>query len=384
MLALLTIGSGCTAGTRAEEPRASAAAEARAARFQVALDSLRAELGVVGATAAYALADGTVQSFGSGWADAEARIAMTPGSRLLSGSIGKTFVAAVALDLAQEGRLDLDDRVAKWLGDEPWYARLPNGERITLRHLLSHSAGLADHVYEPAFQVMVTASLERGEHSAADALGPVDLIALVCDQKPLFAPGEGFSYTDTGYLVAGLVLERAAGAPYYAELERRFLDPLGLDHTSPSNRRRLDGLAVGYLHQRRGRPARSVDGKGELVFDPALEWTGGGLVTTAGDLVRWATALYEGEAIEGDYLDDLLHSGYRGADANARYGLGVFLYDTPHGRAWGHPGWFPGYNSTLRYYPEHRIAVALQLNRDFYADRSALADRLLSAILDAD
>ncbi len=370
------------------EARAEPRTEQRARRFQRALDELREEHGFVGATAAYSLQGGEVRAFATGMADLERGLAMTPHTRLLSGSIGKTFVAAVALDLEREGKLDLDDPVAHWLGQERWYARLPNGRAITVRQLLSHSAGLPDHVYEEEFQLAVA---EMGSLALTDPeryLGPVEAISFVLDREPLFAPGEGFSYTDTGFLLAGLVIERAAGSTYYEELQRRFLDPLGLDETSPSNQRKLEGLAVGYLQGSDpvgpgGRPpSRIVDREGALWIHPAIEWTGGGLVTTSRDLVVWARELYEGRAIEGGYLESLLESGYRGAEAEARYGLGVFLYDTPLGPAYGHPGWFPGYNSWVRYYPELGIALAMQVNRDYGVDRSDFAEPLMAALID--
>lgn len=397
-LALLAALTGCAPGApgflgRVESARSGETAqpgdEARAQRFRATLDALREEYAFAGATAAYALADGSVRSFATGLADVEAGIPMRPDSRLLSGSIGKTFVAALALDLERRGRLDLDDLVADWLGDEPWYRRLPNASTITLRQLLTHSAGLADHVYEPVFQQAVGILLRGMDPDPDRTFAPRQLVALILDREPLFPPGQGFSYTDTGYLVAGLVLEKAAGAPYYEELKRRLLDPLGLHLTSPSNRRHLDGLAVGYLHWRGegGRVERVVEADGDLIFNPALEWTGGGLVTCSSDLVRWAKALYEGRALpeegnERDYLPELLESGYRGADASARYGLGVFLYDTPFGPAWGHSGWFPGYNSLMRYYPEHGVALAMQVNRDFGTDRIDFAQRLAAAIME--
>ena len=119
--------------------------------LQVVLDSLRQADGFPGATAAVALADGRVVGIATGLADRERRTAMTPDTRMFAASIGKMFVAATAVSLAHEGKLDLDAPIARYLGDEPWFSRLGGGSIITLRMLLSHSAGIRNHVGDPRF-----------------------------------------------------------------------------------------------------------------------------------------------------------------------------------------------------------------------------------------
>ncbi len=119
-------------------------------------------------------------------------------------------------------------------------------------------------------------------------------------------------------------------------------------------------------------------------YNPATEWTGGGLYSNPQDLVRWAKLLYEGRAIEGDYVHELLHSGYRGADATAVYGLGAYQYQTSFGAAYGHGGWIPGYNSAMRYFPVERFALAFQINRSYDNDLPAIVDRLAGAYLGVD
>ena len=363
-----------------------ASIDAMSARFQIALDELHREFGFPGATAAFGLDDGTVRGFAVGLADVENVVPMTADSRIMSASIGKTFVAATALALAHERKLTLDDRLEQWLGDEAWYERLPNGNDITLRQLLSHSAGIIDHVFDPDFRArMREMRTERpGRPIDRDAyLRPLELIEFALDKEPLFPAGRGYSYTDTGYLLVGLVIERAAGATYYEEVQRRFIEPLGLTLTEPSNRRQLAGLAAGYLEPDNAftLPEKMLDANGALVFNPAGEWTGGGLITNSKDLVRWALALYGGSAIEGDYLGELLESGYRGEDAEADYGLAVYVESWEVGLAYGHGGWFPGYNGYMRYFPDLGLAIALQINRSFDNDRRLFAERLLAALL---
>lgn len=115
---------------------------------------------------------------------------MTPASRLLAGSVGKTFGAALLLQLAQEGTLHLDDRVDRWLGSETWFKRLPNASTTTIRELLNHTSGVPDHVFTASFG---WAMLERwATGRGAVAFTPLDLIAFVLDRDPLAPAGSEF------------------------------------------------------------------------------------------------------------------------------------------------------------------------------------------------
>jgi len=359
-----------------------------AAQAQAVLDSLRAADGSPGATAAIVMPDGTLHAMATGWADREDSIRMTPDTRMLSGSTGKSFAAAVVLALAQEGRLDLDAPLARWIGDRPWFDRLPNADALTLRHLLRHQSGLTDHIHDPDF---AEAMQQKMEVEGADAaLAPEDLVPFVLDTEPLFPAGAGYHYSDTNYILAGLAVEAVTDSAYYDVLQRRLLDPLDLTLTAPADRRDPPKLAAGYIEGEApfGLPPK-VTRDGALVYNPATEWTGGGLVTNPQDLARWAKALYAGEALPGDYLDDLLDAVPKDSTQQARfgpgvrYGLGVTIRSTELGTAYGHRGWTPGYLSIFEYYPDHAIAVALQVNALGPYDLTDYAVRLARAARDA-
>lgn len=355
-------------------------------RFQAELQRLRADAGFPGATAAFVLGDGGHATFAIGQADVERGIPMTPDARMLSGSTGKSFVAATALALALEGRLDLDKPIAVWLGSEPWFAHLPNGPHITLRMLLRHQSGLPDHVHSPRFAAALRTKVQTEGLDAT--LGPLELVALILDTPPLFAAGQGYTYSDTNYILAGLIIERASGKSYYQELRQRFLSPLGLRLTTPADRRRLPGLVPGYIRGKApfGLPHKIMGDDGALLFNPATEWTGGGLVTNPADLVLWAKTLYEGKAMPGAYLRDLLAAVPKDAaqqaryGASVRYGLGVTLRKSRLGTAYGHRGWAPGYQSGFEYYPAYRMAVALQINQLGGHDMARYVERLADVL----
>jgi len=331
--------------------------------FQQTLDALRNRHGFPGATAAYVWTDGTSGTAATGLADVEAGRPMTPGSRMLAASIGKTFVGATAAALAHEGAVDLDAPIARWLADRPWFAQLPNHEHITLRHLLTHRSGLPDHVHLDTF----AAEVSRRWHMPGPAFTPDALVQFVLNEPPLFDAGNGWAYTDTGFILVGLIIEEATGLDYYDIIQERFLTPLNLNRTSPSNRRDLPDLAAGYAAKNAlGFPRKTTDSDGVLTWDPSLEWTGGGLVSTSKDLARWGAALFGGTALPETALDVVMSSSPIDPDRpGIHYGMGVAIYrSTPSGPVFGHGGWIPGYTSSLRYYDDHGVAIAFQINTD--------------------
>lgn len=335
-----------------------------------------------GATVAYVLPDGSVGDAAVGLADAEAGKAMTPNIRMLAASVGKTFVGALVLSLESEGVLNRSDLVSEYLGDEDWFDALPNASTITVGHLLTHSAGLPDHVHlEGVAQRMLAAG-------ASGDVQPEDAIAFILGRKPLFDAGRGWSYTDTGYLLLGLVIEAASGADFFDLASEHFLVPIGLEATTPSVAPMLANLAVGYTIKDNpfGLPTRTNDEDGALLWNPAIEWTGGGFVSTSHDLAVWGHALFTGEALNAPYLDRLLDAVPVHPDApDILYGSGVGIYaDTPFGPVYGHGGWVPGYVTSLRHYADHDITIAFQINTDvgIFDDSTDLVPALEAALAD--
>ena len=381
-------------GAAAAQPTLSPpAAAALVERFQAELDAGWAQAqdtdeNFPGATAAFILPDGSVFGFATGDSDVDDDIPMTPDLRMGSGSIGKTYVAAVALQLAMYGELDLDAPVSMWLGDEEWFPRVPNHADLTVRNLLNHTAGMI----QPYFEDPDFASRLATVFSDPNAyMTPEQFIAeSVLDAEPLFPTGEGYHYSDVHYTLAGLAIEEATGREYYDLLDEFFLGPFELDLTLPADRRDLPGLSQGYAHassQLFDTPLEIV-ADGQMVVHPLQEWTGGGLVNNPQALVQWAKLLYEGDAIDGDDLPQLLEIGFPtdSTQPHLGYGLGVFVAESEHGLTYGHGGFFPGYNSLLAYYPDHGVAVAIQINSDdsrMGDHLPKLADLVIGALAEA-
>ncbi len=335
------------------------------------LEQLVADTGVPGITAGYVLPGGRSVGLAAGLADLEARTPMAAGDRMFLGSVGKTYVAAVTLQLVAEGTLDLDAPITQWLGDRAWLPRVPNGGDLTLRALMMHRTGIPRHIFTREFIAAVRADPDR-------VWTPAELVSYVLDAPAKFAIDGGFAYADTNYILVGMVIEQATGKTYYDELRRRVLEPLALAHTAPSISRDMDGLVVGYsvLSRVFGEAPMVKVGEvdvgrvvtdGRYFMNPQLEWTGGGLITTAEDLARWGAALYGGDVLTAAMKDAML-TGKPSPELGGDYGLGAHIVDggddAPWGRAVGHEGVMPGYTTVLRYFPDRDVAIAVQINTD--------------------
>ncbi|RMH01654.1 MAG: class A beta-lactamase-related serine hydrolase [Planctomycetota bacterium] len=325
------------------------------------LERIVAERGIPGATLGVVLPDGRSFGVAAGFADPATEARMTPDARMLAGSIGKTFFAAWILRRAEEGKVDLDAPLRRYLGDRPWFERLPNAEGLTLRLLLGHRSGIPEHVQAPGFLAAVLAEPDK-------VWAPGERLAWILDRAPLFAPGEGWSYADTNFIVAALAVEAATGEEAYAAIRREFLQPLGLDGIAPSDRRELPGLVPGFprLLRLEGMPERTLDDDGRFFCNPQMEWAGGGFLCTARDLARWGHALLAGELLRPETRAAMRDGVPATTGPGDRYGLGLQLWDAGGelGPAEGHGGWFPGYLSELAHFPRLGFTLALQVDTD--------------------
>jgi len=332
--------------------------------FSNAVERFYRDYAFPGITASYVLPNGTGYSTAAGWAEVEHRQEMTVESRMLAASIGKTFVAATMVALAQERIINLDAPVSTWLEQNSWFRRLPNHRNLTIRQLLNHTSGLPNHVYLPAFVEMVSQRWPE----PGNPFTPEVMISFVLDSEALFQGGDQWAYTDTGYILIGLVIEAITGRTYYQEVNDRFLEPLGLTATSASNKHRLPGLAAGYVAVDNpfGFPAKTTNESGIMVWNPALEWTGGGLISTSRDLAQWGAALLGAHAVSEEILGTMLESVPIGDDMpGTYYGLGIALSRSGSlSPIYGHGGWIPGYSSSLRHYARSGITIAFQVNSD--------------------
>lgn len=351
---------------------------ALAAELQALLDAAVADSEIPGVTLSVRLPGGAIWTGASGLADRDEGAAMTPDTRVRIGSLSKMFTAVVALQLAEEGAIELDAPVATWLP-----GLLPDGDSITVRQLLQHTSGLYDYLEDRRFVALAYAEPER-------EWAPQELVDYA-NQFPLsFAPGEegAWDYSNTNFVVLGMLIERVAGNPLAAELDARIFTPLGLDDTYAVPPESVDGpQARGY--------SRSED-REEVSLSFAFGTAN--LVTTADDLRRFGEALFDGELLAPATMEQMraLVGGKGQYDMpELQYGLGLMANRLPVGPArdggeraaedgavLGHIGGINGFRSALWYAPERDILIALSVNQGA-TDPNGLATAVLDALLAA-
>jgi len=313
--------------TRPPVRQPPAGVEARREGLQPKLDGFTTAGGAPGVVARFD--EGPTHWTGAaGVSDLTDRSSLSPQSRFRVGSITKTFVAAVALQLVGEERLALDVPVAAWLP-----GLLPDGETITLRQLLGHRSGVADYTEDAGINQGIQDNL---------VFRPAELVAAATARTLLFPPGTRWSYSNTNYIVAGLLVEQVTGNSLEAELQRRIFGPLGLDHTSfPIASASIDGAqAHGYLVPAPGAPLLDV-----TAINPSHAWAAGGVVSTADDVSRFYRSLLGGDVLAPGMLDAMLTTSPVSDDPGQSYGLGIMAKATPCGTFWGHDGNIPGYSA---------------------------------------
>lgn len=359
-------------------PAVAADSPALRAKLQTVIDEWRKAGKFPGATVGVALADGGSFGLATGVSDAAAKTSMKPTDLMLSGSVGKTYAAAVAIQLVREGKFALDDHIEKYLGSEPWFARLPNAKDITIRQLMSHTSGLVRYEFKDQFTKDLTASPDK-------VWKPRELIAYILDTQAPFKAGEGWDYSDTNYIVLGMIMEKVTGRKFYDLARKRVLEPLKLYDTRPSDSRKIKGLIQGYAGADNpfgGKDAVIENGK--FIVNPQFEWTGGGYASTTRDLARWAKMMYEGKGFPPEMLPEMLNGvAAPMLGRETKYGLGVIIRPTRAGLCYGHSGFFPGYMTDMMYFPEYKIAVAVQVNTSVPQNLGKPLGRVLVEMIEA-
>jgi D-alanyl-D-alanine carboxypeptidase len=345
VMAVLTLAGPATAAP-ASGARPGHVSEPVARELQAALDDVVA----AGATGVIVRVDDGARTYrlASGRARLDPSQRMRPEARIRVGSITKSFVATVALQLVGEGRLSLGDTVERW---QP--GLIPGGEAVTVRQLLNHTSGLFDYEQDAALaQQVLTHPLV--------AVTPQEVVDVATSHPPVFAPGTSWSYSSTNYVVIGLILERVTGRSVSELLDRRIIRPLHLRHTVLSVSPDIRGYhAHGY------RPP-SLTGAGYVDLtriSPTWAWAAGALVSNVDDVRRFYRALLGGRLLRPAQLVQMktlvpMEGG--------GYGLGLYSLPTPCGTIWGHDGGIFGYG-TIAWNDEtgrRGITVGLPTERD--------------------
>jgi D-alanyl-D-alanine carboxypeptidase len=341
--------------------------------LQDAADDLHA-LGITGVQAI--AADGRHTSAArAGVADTRTGAPVPRDAYFRMGSNGKTFAAVIVLQLVAEGRLSLEDTVDRWLPGVV-AGNGNDGRRITVRQLLQQTSGLYNYTADLPGLATPEAYLElRFEH-----MDPEELVAIAMKHEPLFAPGTSWDYSNTNYILAGMIIEKVTGSTWAAQVRDRITRPLGLDQTfSPGDRPTLPRPhARAYQQFEPGGPL--VD---TTLLNMSWGWAACDLVTTPTDLVRFWQALHSGRLLEPAQLAEMhrtvLAVTFQDFAPGLRYGLGIMWTPSPCGGYWSHGGDVPGASTVNGVTGDGRRAVVMSLTT-----RLADDDEYLAAIWRAD
>ncbi|MFI6944376.1 serine hydrolase domain-containing protein [Streptomyces sp. NPDC050418] len=324
------------------------------AATQSALDAVVAA-GVPGVTARVTDRHGTWKGT-SGVGDLSDGTPRGARDRYRVGSVTKTFVATVLLQLQGEGRVDLDDPVEKWL---PGLVRGEgyDAERITLRHLLNHTSGIYDFLDDEEFAGRFFTE-EFFDHRY-DTFTPQELVATGVRNKARFEPGEEWDYSNTNYVLAALVIEKATGEAYGDEIERRIIKPLGLRGTSvPGTDSRVPKPSSRAYHSFTG-PGGKLRDVTEL--NPSAAFGSGEMISDSRDLTRFYSALLRGRLLPREQLAEMKDTVEVAPGTD--YGLGLQRWRTSCGvLVWGHGGDIHGSSTTAVTTSDGRHTIAFNYN----------------------
>ena len=363
VLMMGTSGCGGSAPTRSSTATSSSAPikpidEALAQRLDVAVNQAMTTAGVPGAIVGIWGPDGDyVRAFGA--ADKSTRAPMRTDFYSRIGSVTKTFTVTAILQLADQGKLDLDDSIAEFVDG------VPLGDRITLRQLARMQSGLANYSASPDFQHTMFADPQR-------AFTPRELLSYALAQPNQFAPGQAFEYSNTNTILLGLVVQKVSGQPLPSYIQEHILTPLSLGHTSfPVDNAFPDPHAQGYTEQ-------TADGKQTLATDwnPSWGWAAGAMISTLDDMHTWAVALATGKLLTPQTQQQRLQTvGSPGMPSDG-YGLGIFNLG-----GWiGHNGSLPGYQTVVVYLPEKQTSLVIMTNTDIEYQGGEPSTALATAI----
>ena len=295
------------------------------------------DAGLFNGTVLVADGDDVVYENGFGEADMSWGTPNAPDTRFRIGSVTKQFTAALVFQLVEQGLIDLDAPITRYLSDYP----AAQGDRVTVHQLLSHTSGIPEHVGTDGFSDIMR-----------DPVAPDSFLAVFSGGDLDFDPGSQFRYSNSGYYVLGVLIEYVTGQPYADALRDRLFSPLGLTHTRYDDGEEvIEHAAAGYARVGNGYHHAAY-------FDPSVPYSAGMISSTARDLFLWTRALHAAEPFENRETLDRMTTAVLNDYA---YGLGVselLVGDGPV-RAIGHDGDVPGFSAFVVYFPDKERTVVV-------------------------
>lgn len=331
-----------------------------------ALQQQRTQLGIPGISAEVIFPDGSTWSDADGQAQLDPAVAATPDTLYVIGSMTKTFDTALVMQLVEQGKMALDDPLAKWLPD------YPNAANITIGELLSHTSGVRDFFYYSSYTQLVIRDPQR-------VWTPQEVLDTLVG-KPYFEPGTGYHYSSTNFILIGLVLEAVTGKQLGALLRQQLFRPLGLDHTyfQDATHQPPAGAALGHSATT---GADITDGSNyrPTTSEATVAWAAGAIVSDVADIATWCSTLYGGKLLQPDSLAQMENYDYS-PYSEETYGLGTRTRVFKGERMFGHTGSLRGFYGAMWYYPDSQLTVVV-LDNQGRIDPNPIADALAAQAL---
>lgn len=317
--------------------------------------------GTIGAVAGIVKGGDTLFLTAYGKADIESDTPMRTDAIFAIGSITKQFTAAAILQLRDQGKLDLDDDITRWLPDYD-----TRGARIPLRRMLDHTSGIPNLSSWPEL-----AEVRFDPTTSRDTI-----YAVIRRYPPEFAPGAAQAYSNTAFWLLHRVIEKASGMTYQQYLERMIFEPLGMTssgicHGTPDLPRRATGYGVRNREWRRA-PENA----------PAYYLGSGALCSSVTDMLTWLQALHGGKVLSEMSYAEMVRPATLADGTPLRYGMGLELRQDARGNDFiGHSGELTGYAASANWYPDAQMAVVVLMNNSFDSSPTAMVDELAAQFL---
>jgi len=281
-------------------------------------------------------------SGGYSYADRERKISNTPQTQFQIASMTKQFTAVAILILQEDGEVNVSDQICSFIVDCP-----PTWQEITIHHLLTHTSGIPNYDYRE-LDVYKSPDTTTWSHE--------EFITAIKEWPPDFQPGEKWSYSNSGYIILGYIIEQVSGQPYETFLRQSIFNPLNMESTGYLEY--ANNLALGYLDRYTTEPVSNLD--------VTTLFASGGLYSNVEDLYRWSQALY-GDQLLSQASRDQMFTPYAvtgDGEAYASYGYACFIHEHKgHPVIW-HGGSIAGFSTTMIHHPAEQVTIILLSNID--------------------
>lgn len=313
------------------------------------LDNIIAATGVKGISASVGVPDNGIWYSARGITCNASKEKITSDLKFYAGSIGKIFTAIVILNLIEESRLSLENPVAKWFPDIRW------ASHVTINHLLTHTSGIA------SFD-----DIKEYESNKYLYRNPEELLSYVTKKELLFEPGKHYAYSNTGYIMLGVIIERVTGRSYKEAVEHYIISRINLSETDVITSETAKNRIV------KGHHNGNVLSESE---NPVVPFAAGSIVATPRDLIFFFQALMSGKLLSQSSLQLMFSDmNLMTVAQTTYYGKGIVAaLGTPEGNIIGHTGGIKGFGASLYFHPKRNIFVCVMMNDDTKAVDPAMS-----------